>query len=264
MGGPEVEISIDEERGLPLSENHDQHAMPDVPLSKYHDKLKSKLDHRPWLEILDEFLDPNNKNFAVPPDHRLSSFNVQVINISASGEVDKPVTYKNKDATKFKEDIEEISRTNKERSGTLIIAEDLSRAMIDALGMQYDLEPEFFACHLQGTESFRMGHWESPTVRDPVRAPNVLPDHLRKAPYYTVEFRRPYHIPGGLKEIIKRRSRDTSTPRGAQLLRDGIPDTFIFEKISVYKRKGSNFGMLCRWLSSKAFALSGTNYLRIF
>jgi hypothetical protein len=241
MGGPGVAISIDEvERGLPLSENHDQYAMPDVPQSEYHDKyVTPKLEHRPWLDILNEFLDPNEKSFAVWLDHRLSFFDVEVIHISASGKVNTPIKCKN--ATEFKE---EISSVDKERSGTLVIAEDLSRAMIDALGMQYDLEPEFFACHLLGTESFRMGHWESPTVRAPVRAPNILPDYLRKAPYYTVEFRRPYHIPGGLKEIIELRSSKTSTPRGAQILRGDIPDTFVFEKISVYKRKGSNFGML--------------------
>jgi hypothetical protein len=191
---------------------------------------------RPWLEILDEFLDPNNESFAVSPRHRLSFFDVHVIHISATGQVNAPITYNN--ATRFKE---EISRADAERSGTVIIAEDLSRAMIDALGMEYDLEPEFFACHLLGTESFRKGDWELQTVR----APNILPDNFRKAPYYTAEFRRPYYIRGGLKEIIKLRSCITSTPRGVQIFRNDKPDTFISEKISVYKRKGSNFGVFC-------------------
>jgi hypothetical protein len=240
MAGPDVEISLDElELGLPLSENHGQHSMPGVPRSEYHHKLKPKLEHRPWLKILDEFLDPTTESFAVSTDHRLKHFDVQVIHISASGVVNGPITCG--DATTFKD---AISTNGEERSGTLIIAEDLSRAMIDALGMECDLEPEFFACHLQGTESFRMGHWESPLVRAPVRAPNVLPGCLRKAPYYTAEFRRPYHIHGGLEKIIDLRSKITNTPRGAQVLRDHIPDTFVFEKLSVYKRKGSKFGML--------------------
>lgn len=237
MFGPEVTISLNElERGLSPSESNDQYPMPGVPRSEYHDTyVKPKVEHRPWLEILDEFLDPNKKSFAVPLDHRLSFFDVQVIHISASGQVNTPITCKN--ATRFKE---EVNSADTERSGTLVIAEDLSRAMIDAIGMQYDLEPEFFACHLQGTESFRKGHWELSTVR----APNVLPDYLREAPHYTVELRRPYHIPGGLKKIIELRSRITSTPRGVHISREDMPDTFVFEKISVYKRKGSNFGML--------------------
>lgn len=161
MFEPEVAISLNElERGLSLSESNDQYPMPDVTRSEYHDTcVTPKVKHGPWLEILNEFLDPNKKSFAVPPDHRLSFFDVQVIHISASGQVNTPITCKN--ATTFKE---AISSADTEQSGTLVIAEDLSRAMIDALGMQYNLEPEFFACHLLGTESFRKGHWEPPTV----------------------------------------------------------------------------------------------------
>jgi hypothetical protein len=239
MGGPDVAISMGElERGLPLSENQDQHqyATPDPPRSEYSNrKVTPKLDQRPWLGILHEFLGPNNINFAVPLEHRLSFFDIEVIHISTSGKVSSPIKCKN--ATDFQE---AISSAEKERSGTLVIAEDLSGAMINTLGMQYDLEPEFFACHLLGTEEFRMGHWQSPTVR----APNVLPDYLRKAPYYTVEFRRPYHIPGGLKKIIELRSTRTSIPRGALIVKEDNPNVFVFETISVYKRKGSNFGML--------------------
>jgi hypothetical protein len=135
MSGPKVTVSPNElERGLSLSESTDQYPMPDVQRSEYHDTyVTPKVKRRPWLEILDEFLDPNKKSFAVPPDHRLLYFDVQVIHISASGQVNKPITCKN--ATEFKEN---INSADTERSGTLVIAEDLSRAMIDALGMQYD------------------------------------------------------------------------------------------------------------------------------
>jgi hypothetical protein len=151
MFGPEVEISLNElERGLSLSESNDQYTMPDVPWSEYCDNyVKPRVEHRPWLEILNEFLDPNKESFAVAPEHRLSFFDIQVIHISTSGKVNTPITCKN--AKEFKE---EISSADTERRGTLVIVEDLSRAMIDALGMQYDLEPEFFACHLLGTECF--------------------------------------------------------------------------------------------------------------
>jgi hypothetical protein len=239
MRQPEVAISVDElELGLTVTENHDQYALPGVPRSEYHERcVKPKFECRPWLDILSEFLDPKNTCFAVPPNHRLLFFDVEVIHISASG-VNTPIKCKN--ATEFND---AISSVDNERIGTVVIAEDLSGAMIDALGMQYELEPEFFACHLQGTQMFRMGHWESPTARDPVRAPNILPDGRRKAPYYTVEFRRPYHIPGGLTELMQLRSSKTNTPRGAQTLGGDIPNLFVFEKVSVYKRKGANFGM---------------------
>jgi hypothetical protein len=166
-------------------------------------------------------------------------FNVDVIHISESGVVGALAKYK--DTIKFKQ---AIRSTDKERGSTLIIAEDLSQAIIDALGMQYNLELEFFACHLLGTESFRTGIWESPAVRRPPCALNVLSDYVRNAPFYTLEFQRLHHFPGGFKKIVDLRSKETSTPRGVLMVKHNISDAFIFKKISVYKRERSNFGML--------------------
>jgi len=243
MGVPEIAISVGElERGLSTTDTHAEYQEPTiaVPPSDYIDQyVGPKLKHQPWLDSLNEFLDPNEKSFAVPLHHRMSAFDVDLIHISESGVVDAPIKYK--DVAKFKQAIRSM---DKERGGALVIAEDLSRAIIDTLGMQYNLEPEFFACHLLGTESFRTGDWESPTVRFPPRAPNVLPDYVRKAPFYCVEFRRPYHFPRGFKEIVELRSKKTSTPRGALMLKHDMNDAFIFEKISVYKRERSNFGTL--------------------
>jgi hypothetical protein len=245
MGGPGVIVSMNDlERGLSQNRNHDQnqHATQDVPPSNYRDqKVKPNLDYQPWLTILDEFLNPDEKNFKVSFDHRIWHFDVDIIHISASGEVGPLINCIDK-----AEFLKQVSNADNEPRSTLIIAEDISVAMIEALGIKYDLEPEFFACHLLGTEAFRTGGWQSPTVRFPARAPNALYDYVRKAPHYVVEFRRPYRIEGGHKKIEDLRSKETNTPRGAQILHKerGIPDTFIFEKISVYKRKGSKFGRL--------------------
>lgn len=219
-------------RNIPRSE---------YPCSEYHEKVvKDKLRHRPWLDILHQFMNPNAEGFAVNPKRRMLHFDIKVIHISKSGNIEPLI--KCLTPTKFKDAISEEER--KERSGTLIIAKDLSRAMIDSLGMKYELEPEFFASHLGGTESFGMGHWESPTVRPPARAPNLLPDYLRKAPFYTAQYRRPYHIKGGTQEVFKLRSSETNTARGAHDLNDDLPDIFVTEKISVYKKPGSNIGKL--------------------
>jgi hypothetical protein len=245
MGGPEVTSAIeDPEIGFPLDElNHyqRQHATPEITPSEYRDhKVRPKLTHRPWLNILDEFLDPTVDNFGIAQKHRLSHFDVVVIYISISGEVSSPILCKGANGVrKFRE---AISTADSDRCGTLVITEDISSAMIEALGTEYDLEPEFFACHLKGTETFRTGRWQSPTVRVPVRSPNVLDDYIRNAPFYMAEFRRPYYFEGGHKEIEDIRSKITSTPRGAQILNTEIPDAFIFEKISVYKKRGENYG----------------------
>jgi hypothetical protein len=244
MGGLEIVTGANDlEQGPPQSGNHTQrqYEMRNVPQSEYHERfVEDNLQHRPWLDILHQFMNPNVEGFAVNPKRRMLHFDIKVIHISKSGSIESVI--KCLTPTKFKDAISEEER--KERSGTLIIAKDLSRAMIDSLGMKYELEPEFFASHLEGTESFGMGTWESPTVRPPARAPNFLPDYLRKAPFYTARYRRPYHIKGGQEEVFKLRSSETNTARGANVFNHDLPDIFVSEKISVYKKPDSNIGKL--------------------
>jgi hypothetical protein len=231
----------DLERGVSPYENHQHSTISvDVSCSNYRrERVKPKLLQRPWLGNLDEFLDPDQKCFAVPEKHRLSFFDIKVIHISTSGNISQPIPCEN--LTQFEHAVGDV---DPERIGSLILAEDLSQQMIDALGMKYDLEPEFFACHLEGTESARTGRWQRPTVR----APNLLPDCLRTAPFYSVEFRRPYHIPGGLGKCIQLRSTKTSVPRLVEVIKDGASKVYVFEKISVYKRKGAKIGTFNYWL----------------
>lgn len=277
MGKPEFTTTVDKiVRGKPAREY--PNALPEVRQSQYsHQVIKPKLLHRPWLEILDQFLDPEETGFAAPLEHRLFWFDVQVIHILASGEIhpESPIDCKN--AAEFNK---AIGFTDKALSGTLVMAEDISQAMVDVLGMQYNIDPEFFACHLHGTETFRTGEWKSSTSR----APNVLPDYLRKSSFYTAETWRPCNVIGARKKLVELRSCQriikkrgflgsvlsalrvvwessdnkgipigipaklggrvlTNTPRGALVLWDDTPDMFINEKISVYERKSSRLGM---------------------
>lgn len=244
MGGLEIVPSTNDlEQGPAQSGNYNQgqHEMWNVPRSEYYERfVKENLQCRPWLESLDQFMNPSALGFAVNPKRRMLHFDIKVIHISKSGSIES-IT-KCLTPTEFKEAISE--EEPKERSGTIIIAKDLSQAMINSLGMNYELEPELFASHLEGTEYFRMGIWESPTVRPPARAPNFLPDYLKKASFYTAEYRRPYHMKGGRQEIFKLRSTETNTARGVFVFKYDIPDIFVSEKISVYKKPGSNVGKL--------------------
>lgn len=247
MAGPNTIISLDKlEQALPLGENVEQYqhnVQGPYHVEYYNQKVAPKLEHRPDLDILHKFLVPNERNFSTATNHRLSSFDVKVIHISASGEVGNPISCI---GVNGEADFQRATRNmDKQLCGTIIIAEGLSAAMINTLGMQYDLEPEFFAFHLEETEHFHMGKWLSPSIGPSARSPIALSDCLRKAPHYTVSFRRPCHIPGGFDKIVNLRS-TTSTPRGVHILKESIPDVFISEKISVYKRKGSNFGILHR------------------
>ncbi|KAF8847744.1 hypothetical protein BDZ45DRAFT_754559 [Acephala macrosclerotiorum] len=111
-------------------------------------------------------------------------------------------------------------------------------------GTTYKLEPEFFASYLAGTELFRLGSYKSPLVLPPARSPYFLPGYFRKAPFYTAEYRRPYHVKGGGQIVCKLRVAVTSTSRGASIIHPDLPDVFVGEKISVYKKRGSKIGII--------------------
>lgn len=81
-------------------------------------------------------------------------------------------------------------------------------------------------------------------MRPPPRAPHLLSDYLREAPFYTAQYRRPHHISGGLQEVINLRSNETNTARGVHALNNDIPDVFVSERSSVYNKPGSNIGKL--------------------
>jgi hypothetical protein len=119
-------------------------------------------------------------------------------------------------------------------------AKGISHAMIEALGTKFELEPDFFADYLLGTEYYRMGRQFS---QPPDRALSFLLEYVRKAPFYTAEFRRPLHMEGYTRKMIDQlRISNTTTPRGVTFIHNNLPDVFGAEKISVYKRKGSKIG----------------------
>src|SRR5277367_5982661 len=165
MGGPGIVASANDlEQGPPLTGNHDEHyfEMRNVPRSEYHDRVvKPKLMHRPWLDVLDQFLNPNQIGFPVEQDHRMRHFDIKVIHISKFGKISSITKYITP------EQFGDVISEDKEWSGILIIAKDLSRAMIDALGMKYKLEPEFFASRLAGTEPFITGDLGNPNRTSP-------------------------------------------------------------------------------------------------
>jgi hypothetical protein len=70
----------------------------------------------------------------------------------------------------------------------------------------------------------------------------LLPDYIGKAPFYTTEYRRPYHIEGGYEQVFKLRTTETTTPRGIHMVHPDLPEVFGSEKISVYKKRGSKIG----------------------
>jgi hypothetical protein len=240
MGAPQMVISAEDLEKGPLPEKHNQpqdEARSILP-NAYYDVVGLKLQHRPWLECLYQFMNPATERFAIrsSSSRRMHDFDIKVIHFTESGKPDPVIK------CSTPEEFKQAASEEKKRIGTLIIAKGLSRAMIEVLGTTYELQPEFFASHLAGTELFRLCRYESPLLQPPARSPYLLPDYIRKAPFYTAEFRRPYHIEGGDQVVFDRRVTVTNTPRGISFVHPDLPDVFGGEKISVYKKRGSKIG----------------------
>jgi hypothetical protein len=239
MGVPQIVNSAEDLEKGPLPE-HDQpqdEARSILP-NAYYDAVGLKLQHRPWLECLYQFMNPATEGFAMQPSRRMEDFNIKVIIFTEPGKPGPVIK------CSTPEEFKRAVSKEKEQTGTLIIVKGLSRAMIEVLGTTYKLEPEFFASYLAGTEFFRLGHYESPLIRPPARSPYLLPGYIRKAPFYTAEYRRPYHIEGGSQMVFKLRATVTNISRGASIIHPNLPDVFVGEKISVYKKRGSKIGEL--------------------
>jgi hypothetical protein len=113
--------------------------------------------------------------------------------------------------------------------GMVVIVEDLSNTVIEVLGKTFELQPEFFASHLRGSDTFWTGKYQPRSLPYQV----LPPSRLRNTPYYTIETRRPYYFEGGWDQTHKLRASGTNVPRGCTRPL-GFPLTYMNELISVY------------------------------
>ena len=190
--------------------------------STYYESVLNSLKRRPGLKIVSDFMSTPACCYR---------FDVLVTHILSSGELhSKPIV------CRTKKDLETAIGPSApaNRVSTIICAEDLTNDVIEALGSIFSIEPEFFALHLRAPCAFRSGAWSSPT------APtlDMLPSYLREAPFYSLEFRRPYEFPGGLNEVIKARKDPyrTHVPRSTRRT-EGLPVAFMDERVSVYTKR---------------------------
>ena len=163
-----------------------------------------------------------------------SHFDVLVTHILSSGEIHpNPITCRTKNDLEIA--IGPSAPVN--RTSTVIFAEDLTRDVIEALGSIFSIEPEFFALHLRTSGVFRKGAWSYPVAP----ALDMLPSYLRGAPFYSLEFRRPYDF-RSLNEIIGIRGDHyrTHVPRAVRRT-EHLPVAFMDERVSgLTKRNQSN------------------------
>ena len=196
----------------------------------YYDFVEASLKRRPGLQMVRDFMSTH-------PD--CYCFDIQVTHILKSGQL-HPHTFKCQSTDDLKRAIGPSAPAD--RVSTIILAEDITKNVIEALGSLLSLEPEFFALHLRGHSAYRTGKWSYPTAP----ALDLLPSYLRDAPFYSMQFRRPSEFSGGLKEIIEicQNPSRTHVPRPARIS-EALPVVFLDERVSVYTKRdlgGVDFG----------------------
>ena len=120
MSKPEIELGTDDlEKGPSPLRKHDQHhdITQNIPQNAYHDRVVVlKLEQRPWLESLHQFMDPKAQGFAMDLANRMKHFDIKVINFPKSGKPDSVIK------CSTPEGFEAAVGRDKERTGTIVIA----------------------------------------------------------------------------------------------------------------------------------------------
>jgi hypothetical protein len=158
---PEPKVTIgtnDLEMGSLQFEKHDKAQCNNpifLPGTYYTEVVEPKMQQRPWLQSLHQFMDPSTEGFGMSLFKRMNHFDIKVIPVPKAGKANSVIPCRTPD------DLEKALSEDGNIIGALVIAKGLSRAMIESLGTRFGLEPEFFASHLAGTEIFRTGYFET-------------------------------------------------------------------------------------------------------
>src|SRR5437762_1313235 len=137
----------------------------------YRQRVRKQVPKRPGLAILSRFMDESQ------PEKVSQNFDIDVIHILESK------NEKKKCGDKSQLELAVGLEAPKNRISSFILVEDLSCDVIEALGSIFNLNPEFFALHLQGSQYFRDGKWNPPEVSELI----ALQSYYQKAPFYSLQ-----------------------------------------------------------------------------
>jgi hypothetical protein len=186
---------------------------------KYRDCVKRWQKWQPGLQGLDDFM---GKSANISGKE---TFDIDVVHILSSGEAGSV------NPCSSKEDFDrEIKNAPSDRIGTLLFVENLSWQTIEAVGIELQLMPEFFASYIEGTEWYNKGKWIPPAK---IRTTRLSSSYRTKVPFYELGFSRSY--PFNHSEVVEKRGSVTRTPRAIYTEKYG--KSAAQEKISVYKTK---------------------------
>jgi hypothetical protein len=135
------------------------------PQGPYHRLIKDLRTGNPNLEYLDKFM-------SKPQDHpcriEVLDFGVQSNNVTTSG----PKDFHRSSRTEPHAFLDEFHQTHPHRR--LFIVEDLTPAVIEALGCRFNIDPAFFASHLSVSENCKDGSQDRVNVP---RLPSLCDPH---------------------------------------------------------------------------------------
>lgn len=151
----------------------------------YEQYVRSLVSDWPHLRIIEDFMSVDLEHTPTPLQNRLFKTDVQIIDIATEAKSHKFV------------DLEELryflkQPRSKNIKARLLLVEDLSAGIIETLGSTFDLDPEFFALHLNGWWRHYQGQWKPYSAKAGYVA-HPLPSAITKQEFQHFQFRRAYH-----------------------------------------------------------------------
>lgn len=159
------------------------------------------------------------QHFPQVRDQRAKRVNVAVIDYTNQ----KPNLRDFNDAAQLREGLDAVKQTNEQAQTRLIVAEDLSRDLVETLGSYYDIDPLFFLSHI--------GDYLFHNTRDPWAELPSLDLDARQRDHFCLQYLRGRYFgneedfqnaefESGTFNVLRRLDSDRSRKR----LQDGLLD----------------------------------------
>jgi hypothetical protein len=191
------------------------------PYSSYFDYVSKLCPAFPRLQLLADFMSDEKRieGFHLPEaiEKRMKKVDVTVVDFGAALPRNRRFTDKS--------ELETHLQSHQECKVTrFIFVEDLSRDVIELLGLKFLLNPLFFENHVRGIQRFLAGQW---TGDKTVRLGDSLPTILERN-FCTISFCRPYRF-DSWKSLLPLRQK-LNVPRIGSV----VHNLYLRERTSIY------------------------------
>ena len=146
----------------------------------YRDVVRNYLRKNPHLKYLESFITNDRLGNNVCQNRATLTKSVLVLDKIGSGWEERPQA----SSLRFWE-----RRPNADAQA--IILDFLDSNTIQELGTEFAISPEVFQTHLAGSEQHFKGAWDA----SPLTSANCLRSVRQRENFFSIDYRRPYHVP---------------------------------------------------------------------